>query len=70
MMMQGKLLIFGDKILNNIVMRINYGGRPVSANDIPIGLRWTPKDGRTPTNLFAYAGMMVLLVHLLVVLFF
>jgi len=68
--MQGKLLIFGDKILNSIVMRINYGGRPVSATDIPIGLRWTPKDGRTPSNLFPYAGMMVLGVHLFVVPFF
>jgi hypothetical protein len=69
-MMQGKLLIFGDKILNSIVMKINYGGKRVSATDIPIGLRWTPIDGRTPLNLFPYAGMMVLVVHPFVVPFF
>jgi hypothetical protein len=45
-------------------MRINYGGKEVKYTEVPIGLRWAPKDKRTPLNLFAYAGMMVP-VHLL-----
>jgi hypothetical protein len=45
--------------LNTIVLNIGYGSTPIAANDLPIGLRWVPKDQGTMIKIFAYGGMMV-----------
>jgi hypothetical protein len=52
-------VIFGDPILQNIVMTIMFGSKQVSAKDIPIGLRWQPFDGALGIELYVYAGMLV-----------
>jgi len=53
------LEIFGDPILQCLIMTVYFGSKSVSKKEIPIGLRWVPTDRRLPRELFPYCGMLV-----------